>query len=203
MCPFKANRDWLVDDTSRHHVLKLLTRAEVLSGKSSFLGMPLAIISLILAGCPRDYDGVHPCEWVRAKVTGHDVFSLATRRIYMSLFASSSPYGLEAVEVLRRKQIDAFRGLCEVISQGSTPTTSTAIRHVMESIPPTTDVGVTRLLGEQGVIAALDPCREALPSDFYDKWDSDLDSVPMDIKPFITEFRANLRVNLEGAGAKP
>lgn len=188
MCPFKANRDWLADDLTRGHVLKLMTRAEVLSGQIIVFREALAIISLILAGCPRDYDGMHPCEWVRAKVTSHEVFALATRRIYMSLFASSSPYGLEAVEALRRRQLDAFRGLCNAISQSGTPTTSAAIGHILEINPPTTDVGATRLLGEHGVITALDPCREALPSDFYDKWDSDLDAVPMDNKPCITDI---------------
>ena len=188
MCPFKANRDWLVDDTARNHVLKLMTRAEVLSGQIIVFREALAVISLILAGCPRDYDGMHPCEWVRAKVSSRDVFSLATRRIYMSLFASSSPYGLEAVEALRKKQLDAFHGLRDVISQGCTPTTSAAFGHLLVTSPPTTDVGATRLLGEHGIIAALDPCREALPSDFYDKWDSDLDAVPMDSNSCITEI---------------
>jgi len=188
MCPFKANRDWLADDTSRHHVLKLMTRAEVLSGQIVVFREALAIISLILAGCPRDYDGAHPCEWVRSKVSIHDIFSLATRRIYMSLFASSSPFGLEAVEALRKKQFDAFRGLLDAISQGGTPATSAAFGHLLATIPPTTDVGATRLLGAQGVIAVLDPCREALPSDFYDKWDSDFDAVPTDNRPCITEI---------------
>lgn len=188
MCPFKVNRDWLADDMARRHVLKLMTRAEVLSGQIIVFREALAIISLILAGCPRDYDGVHPCEWVRAKVTSHDVFSLAARRIYMSLFASSSPYGFEAVDALRRQQLEAFRGLRDAISQGSTPTTSTAFGHVLETKPPTTDVGATRLLGEYGVIAVLDPCREVLPSEFYDKWDSDFDAVPTDAIPYITDI---------------
>ena len=65
MCPFKANRDWLVDDEARTRVLRLLKRAEVLSGQVIVFREALAIISLVLSGCPRDYDHGHPCEWVR------------------------------------------------------------------------------------------------------------------------------------------
>ena len=37
----------------------------------------------------------------------------------MSLFASYCPYGLEAVDDLRKRQIDAFRGLREAIDESS------------------------------------------------------------------------------------
>ena len=106
MCPFKANRDWLVADSARRQVLQLLTRAEVLSGQIIVFREALAIISLVLAGCPRDYDSMHPCDWVRARAADNDIFSLATRRLYMSLFASYCPYGLEAVDDLRKRQLD-------------------------------------------------------------------------------------------------
>ena len=187
MCPFKANRDWLADDRARGRVLQLLTRAEVLSGQVIVFREALAIISLVLAGCPRDYDSMPPCDWVRVKVRSDDLFSLATRRVYMSLFASYSPYGLEAVEGLRKQQLDAFRGLREAIGGGNTQTRA-AIGHVIEGSPPSTDVGVMRLLGETGVIPGLDPCREALPAEFYDRWDSDFDAVPKDGSPCFTEI---------------
>lgn len=187
MCPFKANRDWLVNEKARRQVLQLLKRAEVLSGQVIVFREALAIISLCLAGCPRDYDGTHPCDWVRDKITGNDVFSLATRRVYMSLFASFFPYGLEAVEKLRKQQLDAFQKLRESIGVGNAQTCA-AIGHLIEDPPPSTDVGVTRLLGENGVIASLDPCKEALPAEFYDRWDSDFDAIPTSGGPCITEI---------------
>jgi hypothetical protein len=55
-----------------------------------------------------------------------------------------------------------------------------AVHHVISAHPPSIDVGVTRLLGRDGVIASLDPCREALPGEFYERWDSDYEAIPMD-----------------------
>ncbi len=183
MCPFKANRDWLADDSSRGQVLQLLRRAEVLSGQVIVFREALALISFILAGCPDDYETVHPCEWVQVKVQNDDIFALATRRIYMSLLAPYSPYGLEVVERQHIQQIGAFRDLWNNIDPSKTRT-RTAIRHIIDDSPPSTDVGVTRLLGKGGIIASLDPCREALPAEFYDRWDSDFEAVPDDSKLF-------------------
>ena len=173
-CPFKANREWLIDDEKRMHVLRLLERAEVLSGQVIVFREALAIISLVLAGCPRDYDHRHPCEWVREAVQSQDIFSLASRRIYMCLFASHSPHGLEAVSVLHKRQMDALRELYIKINAADEKS-RVAMKHVVipPTRPPSTDVGVTRLLGPSGILAILDPCRESLPTDFYDKWDCD------------------------------
>jgi len=187
MCPFKANRDWLADETARQKVLLLLTRAEVLSGQIIVFREALAIISLVLAGCPRDYDDTHPCDWVRAKLACNDIFALACRRLYMSLFASYCPYGLETIHDLRRQQLDAFRRLREAISESNLEA-GAALGQVVEGHPPSTDVGVTRLLGENGILASLDPCREALPAEFYDRWDTDFDAVPTDKAPYFTDL---------------
>jgi len=177
MCPFKANRDWLIDDEAKTRVLQLLTRAEVLSGQIIVFREALAVISLILAGCPRDYDRRHPCEWVREAVANNDVFSLATRRIYMCLFASYSPHGLEAVGVLQKRQMGALRWLFDVMDTGYAENRA-AVARVVKPQPSSTDVGVTRLLGAAGIIASLDPCREALSADFYERWDTDYEAVP-------------------------
>lgn len=176
MCPFKANRDWLAEPELRKRILQLLRRAEVLSGQVIVFREALAIVSLILAGCPRDYDSTHPCEWVQSKVAAGDVFSLAVRRIYMCLFASYCPYGLEAPDPLRRRQLAALRELHEIIKDEDAEAKA-AVHHVFSSRPPSTDVGVTRLLGRDGVIASLDPCREALPAEFYEGWDSDFEAI--------------------------
>lgn len=189
LCPFKANRDWITDANGRRNVLKLLTRAEVLSGQVIVFREALAVISLLLAGCPKDYDGSHPCDWVHTKVADNDVFSLAARRLYMSLFASSCPYGLEADDDLRKKQLVGFRGLHGLVGD-SHPLAHAAIGLVVEGSPPSTDVGVSRLLGEHGIIAGLDPCREAMPAEFYDRWDSDFEAVPAGQAPCFTDLES-------------
>lgn len=176
MCPFNANREWLMDDKARAHVLQLLKRAEVLSGQVIVFREALAIISLILAGCPRDYGHGHPCEWVRKANENNDVFSLAVRRIYMCLFSSYSPHGLESVGVLRKRQLTALRWLFDTM-EATNETSRAAFERVVEPHPPSTDVGVTRLLGASGTLASLDPCREALTADFYGRWDADFEAV--------------------------
>lgn len=177
MCPFTANRDWLIDDDARGHVLQLLTRAEVLSGQVIVFREALSIISLILAGCPMDYGCGHACEWVRERVASDDIFSLAIRRVYMCLFASHSPHGLEVVGALRERQSKALHWLCNAMDKGDARSCA-AVEYVVRQQHPSTDVGVTRLLGATGIIASLDPCREALPSEFYERWDASLDAVP-------------------------
>jgi hypothetical protein len=176
MCPFKANRDWLVDNEARTRVLRLLKRAEVLSGQVIVFREALAIISLVLAGCPRDYDHGHPCEWVREAIAHNDVFSLATRRIYMCFLASHSPHGLEPVAVLQKRQLTGLRWLYGAMDAGKAESRA-AMMRVVKPQPPSTDVGVTRLLGASGIMASLDPCREALPADFYGRWDAEFDAM--------------------------
>ena len=183
MCPFKANRDWLVDDDLRSKVLQLLKRAEILSGQVIVFREALALISFILAGCPRDYRKLkHPCDWVHDKVAQSDIFSLAIRRIYMCLFGSYCPYGLEVPARLRKEQVEAIDTLYKRLEKDNSGVRK-AIRHVIKSQssspkePPSTDVGVTRLLGEDGVIASVNPFKEALPTKFFDRWDSDLDGI--------------------------
>lgn len=172
MCPFKTNQEWLANDLGRRQVLRLLRRAEVYSGQVIVFREALAIISLILAGCPSDYRSIHPCAWVQEKRSLGDVFSLAARRIYMSLLASSGPRGLDPPGPLQVRQRDALRWLSRFV--GADDPAGAALRHVVRSEAPSTDVGANRLLGRHGVMAQLDACREALPLEFYDRWDADV-----------------------------
>jgi hypothetical protein len=175
LCPFLANRSWLADDVTRSGVLTLLSRAEVMSGQTIVFREALALISLILAGCPSDYGTTHPCDWVHARVSKEDVFSLAARRIYMTLFASYCPFGLESWDDLRGEQVSALRSVRAVVS-GAPRADLDALDRVLEGKAPSTDVGVVRILGENGVLSMLDPCRDALPMLFYENWDTDFDA---------------------------
>lgn len=187
MCPFKLNRDWLADDIGRQRVIQLLTRAEVYSGQVIVFREALTILSLILAGCPSDYNSKHPCEWIRDKVVTNDIFALASRRIYMDLFTPHFPHGLEHSEELYEQQLDAFKKIQDIGNEGN-PQTLAAIKHVVTQHAPSTDVGVPRRLGENGTITILDPCREALPAEFYETWDSYQDTVHGEKNVFFTKI---------------
>lgn len=177
MCPFFANRAWLADPVAVGNFIKLLKRAEVLSGQVIVFREALALISLVLAGCARDYKEMHPCEWVQAKVARHDIFALASRRIYMSMFASHCRRGFEAIPELRNRQLDTLLNLKQNLSSASQDDDAASALKNLKTEGPSTDVGLTRLLGEQGIIAALDPCRSVPQEGFYDRWDTDLDAV--------------------------
>ncbi len=170
-CPFKANRDWLANEKGRKGILQLLRRAEVLSNQVIVFREALALVSLVLAGCPKDYEKTHPCEWVQENVVDNNIFALATRRVYMLLFASQASYGLETVSILREKQEKALAKLAKVMD-GRDKRIQEAVKHVLQPSPPSTDTGVTRLLGATGCIVELDPCRETLPVEFYEQWDT-------------------------------
>lgn len=187
LCPFKANRDWLCDSEAKQKALTVLARAEAFSGQIVVFREALALISLILSGCPRDYGDRHPCEWVSDRVSRGDIFSLAVRRIYMSLFASHSPFGLESDNSLRKRQMDSLRVL-EGLVNVDHPDIKSALERVLSGPSPSTDVGVTRLLDHGGVLAQIDPWRESLPAGFYDDWDNDFDAIRSDGNQLISDI---------------
>ena len=187
MCPFKANCNWLKNDEAKAAVIKILTRAEVMSGQVIVFREALAIISLILAGCPRDYGDCHPCDWVQKAIEKSDIYSLAVRRIYMCLFSPYSPHGLEYEHNLRKQQLNALCRVFDLMDEANIQARA-AIDCVIKSNPPSTDVGVNRILGAEGILAGLDPCREALPSEFFQRWDSDYESVVDSAGELFTEI---------------
>jgi len=172
LCPFKANRDWLSDEELQTRLFSLFRRAEVLSGQSIVFREALALISLLLAGHPDDYASEHPCVWVSNLVKQRDIFSLASRRIYMTLFASHFPRGLEQGENLRRKQLTFLENLAHSGSLEDMGVKD-AVTATYENPHPSEDVGVKRLLGSAGIFSILDPCLDELPAEFFDRWDSD------------------------------
>jgi len=186
-CPFRANRDWLAFDSGSEKVVQLLKRAEMLSGQVIVFREALALISLLLAGCPQDYGETHPCDWVQERIEASDLFSLISRRIYMCLFAASGPFGLERASDLLSKQLEALSTIRGTLPQGSGKARA-ALDHVVGGIRPSTDVGVARLLGPNGIMANLDPCKESLPASFYDKWDADLEALPADSTPYFCDL---------------
>ncbi len=185
LCPFKANRDWLADSTGRDQVVKAFRRAEVLSSQVIVFREALAGISFLLAGCARDYHAMHPCDWVRRAATLGDVFGLATRRIYMSLFSSGFPRGLEANDSLRTFQIDSLKVLHDALPLGAA---KNALASALNTPAPSTDVGVPRLLGNDGVFSHLDAIQGPLSPSFYDAWDGSYDRIRTMGPPFVSEI---------------
>jgi len=186
-CPFKANRDWLSDTVGQKNFLLTLQLAEALSGQVIVFREALALISLILAGCPRDYVNGHPCTWVKGKASFGDVFSLAMRRIYISLYTSFAPFGFETHAKFRKRQEKALHGIVDSIGENGQDVKE-SLRHVLNDLPPSTDVGLTRLLGKEGVLVQIDPCQESLPANFYDSWDSDFSLIQGHGNPLITRI---------------
>jgi len=171
LCPFKANRNWLADTEARGNFLNIMRRAEVLSGQVIVFREALAIISLLLAGCPIDYKDQTPCEWVSKKRQAKDIFALAMRRIYMCMFSSFSSYGLETAKISRETQEQSLKSLQKKLDNNSDAKQN--LKHVTGSLAPSTDVGVKRLLGQDGTIPELDAWRDGLSKNFLDSWDSD------------------------------
>ena len=175
LCPFRNNMAWLENKNGRDNVLSLLRRAEVFSGQVLVFREAIALISFLLAGCPEDYGENHPCEWVHEKIRQDDIFSLASRRIYMCLYASFLHYGLEFEKNWRDVQIQAFKKLIgeTVRPDDKSRNELKPLRFVVEkdTAAPSINVGVTRFLGQSGIISKLDPCRDALEAGFYEKWD--------------------------------
>jgi hypothetical protein len=95
------------------------------------------------------------------------------RRIYMSVFASFSSYGLEIDSKFHKRQVEAL-SLLNAFAKDSNHDASEHLEHVLTASPPSTDVGVRRLTGQQGFLAEIDPWCECLPQDFLDEWDGNL-----------------------------
>jgi len=172
LCPFRANRNWLADEDTRGNFLSILARAEVFSGQIIVFREALALISFLLAGCPIDYEGITPCTWVKQKVRAKDIFALAIRRIYMSMFYSFSIYGLEFSERLRNSQKQTLKSIVNVMEKNTDSWQH--LNHVSDQDDiPSSDVGVPRLLGPEGVMKEIDAYNEGLDQEFLDNWDSD------------------------------
>ena len=175
LCPFKANRDWLSDPKGQEVILDLLSCAEVLSGQIIVMREALALISTVLAGCPRDFTGTikGPCQWVYSKVEEKDTFALASRRIYMIIFASHTPRGLEISAEQRQKQHEGLRMLQEKLA-GKSETSESELKHVTSGesswAPLSTELGIPHLLGARGTFQSLDPLKCRLEEDFFKRW---------------------------------
>ena len=165
LCSFKANRDDLASDNLRRNVLDILRRAEVLDGQIIVFREAVALLSMLLAGCPNEHQGRTPCEWVHDQVQGNRIFNLLARRVPSILFGATRPHGLEGPEryhpratASRRDQVSALEEVKALLD--GTPTVRDGLGAVTRLEELSTDVGLKRLLGANGAIPALDPSTE-------------------------------------------
>ncbi len=175
-CPFYLNKESLCQDEGRLVILKILRRAEMISGQIISFREALAVISFLLAGCPRDYYDKTTCEWVQSKIKKNDFFSLLSRRLYMSLFSSYSPAGFEYDMLLSGQQQKYLKQLSQGVTEENDATK--ALKCVLDKKNQnSTDVGVTRLFSASGVLRKLDPLSFPLPRLILENWSGDLDRI--------------------------
>lgn len=187
VCPFKLNKEWLADSNGLEVALDVLKKAELLSGQIIVFREALAILSYLLAGCPRDYNDQSPCAWVKRRVDEGDFFSLLSRRIYMAFYSSYTAYGLEYEQEIKGKQLAHLRQISTEDNKAKPEII--ALNHVVNSTKPlSTDVGATRLFGPDGIFRKLDPVNDGLSSIFSEAWDEDLIQVESHPSPLVSDL---------------
>ena len=172
-CPWSQNRDTLAAAEGKEVLLKILARAEALGGQVIVFRAALALLSYLLTGCASDQGKLSPCKWVERMIGEKNYFGLLSMRLYMQLFCSHSPLGLEPEGKARVWQLSVLK---EMIGQLTLSADSkSSISKALESASwPSTSVGLRELLSPNGYIVQLDPVRAPLKSRFLDKWSSDI-----------------------------
>ena len=174
LCPFYNNKRWLASTEGRISTTNLFKYAELLSGQLIVFREFLALVSLILAGCPRDYRSKTPCEWVHENINNGNLLALAARRIYMALFSAYSPSGLEAQENIRVTQTTFLK---EILREALVSNVPFPINGFMSPVLDSSgddfvssDVGIQRLLGSRKIMNILDVNNGPITSEFLNAW---------------------------------
>lgn len=178
LCPFFNNRNWLLDEQLGDATIDVIKHAEILSGQVIVFREALALISLILSGCPHDYPDGSSCNWVHRRIEEGDFFSLLSRRIYMTLFSAYSPGGLEPHPEDRVRQQRYLLDLADSAPKERRSICVAAVKPFSNrEIALSGDVGVERLVGAKGIFRTMDVLTDIQSSDFYEVWE-DFDSSP-------------------------
>jgi len=170
LCPFYNNKRWLASDEGGLSTINLFKYAELLSGQLIVFREFLALISLILAGCPRDYGANTPCQWVHGANESGNLLALASRRIYMILFSAYSPSGLETQEGIRELQVSFLSEILrDIAASNNESPTSALMRPILQDKGDefaSSDVGIQRLLGNKNIMSILDVNNGPISSEF-------------------------------------
>lgn len=165
LCPFKSNRDWLKSYEGSSRFNDVVRYGELMTGQIIVFREALALISLILSGSSRDYPKITPCEWVEQKIEQGAIFALLSRRIYMVLFNSQSPFGLRLDDNDRKKQISILSKSERFLTESSKKAINALSKEKVS-----TDIGLKRFLSREGVFSELDPVRENQGKALEQKW---------------------------------
>ncbi len=187
MCPFKNNRDYLLLEENVLKLSQLIKRAEVYSGQVIVFREALALLAFILSGCSEDHIKANvksPCEWVHRKLKNDEVFDLLGRRIYISLFLSFSPYGLEYSHVLGSKVKIGKAQKQKIKSDAHNTSSRSVFKRILQEYSDdflSLNIGLARIFGENGVIRKLHPIY-GIPLNKYEnklqeQWDLELDTL--------------------------
>ncbi len=168
LCPFYNNRNSLLLEDWKNSFKTILSSIEIWSGQPVVFREALSIISYVLAGCPSDYSGQHPCDWVFDQVTKKNIFVLLSRRVYFQIFASQEPAGLDKDPVIMKEQWDVIKNLENKIPEDNEH--YLPINSLINNPLPRTDVGAERVLGLGGIFQLLDPTIENHDTEFFNKW---------------------------------
>lgn len=166
LCPILADAQWLRDPARRLATLRLLRRAEILSGQRLVLRELLGLVSLVLVGSAGDFGGSHPCDWVQDRVDTTSaprprdavaLLELVSHRIYQELFARRSPSGL----VLDRTDGERDRWLLDEIRRlpVSGEDFGRSALQVDARFPK--HAGPMRLVGPSSVLEPFDPAKDS------------------------------------------
>lgn len=182
LCPFRSNRSDLAMSEGREQVISVLRRAEVLSGQVVVFREAIALVSLLLAGCPNDYADGSPCAWVHRQIHAGNVFGLLGRRTAALLLGAGSPQGLEplgageGLSANRREQVKALREVAALRPEDDS--LNQAIRGLLADSQLSTDVGVQRLLGRFGALTRLDPGLDPRQTGALDRYFAEVTGPP-------------------------
>ena len=168
LCPFKSNRNWLNSDDGLSRFVSVVRYGELMSGQALVFREALALISLMLSGSSRDYPKINPCEWVHHKIEKGAIFALLSRRIYMVLFTSESPFGLRFDDNDRKKQISILSGSMRFLEESSKKAIDALSKEKIS-----TDIGLKRFLSREGVFSELDPVKENQGKVLEQRWNID------------------------------
>jgi hypothetical protein len=168
VCPFYSNKQSLDDPEWRKITIEILRNTELLSGQMVVFRELLALISIIFAGASKDYDE-HPCLWVEKRAKANSYLSLLTKRFYFEFFASFDLYGIDSASFDWRRSKIILGNLANKLSGDQ----KNELNLFIKQTTPTTDVGITRLLGRKGFITIQDPVCSGLRYDFLSEWSCD------------------------------
>ncbi len=165
LCPLYGDAVWLRHLERRLNFLRLLRKAEVLSGQRMVLREALDLISTVLVGTPSDFSNgsseLHPCEWVQQRIDPNrsapcdwtSLLELVSHRIYQDIFGRTTPTGLRLDDSYEERDSWVLRPLrlLDVAGQQA----AEAIESVDSAFAK--QAGAPRICGRKGILSSMDP----------------------------------------------